>query len=49
MAVQNMATASAAVTNINKKVISKNFAPLTNCITEINNTQVDDVQNYRIQ
>ena len=28
--------------NRNKKVIFKNCAPFTNCIIEINNTQVDD-------
>ena len=33
-----------AVNNINKKVISKNCAPFTDCITKINNTQVDDAQ-----
>ena len=27
-----------------KKVIFKNFAPLTNCISKINNTQIDNVQ-----
>ena len=32
------------VNNTNKKVIFKNCAPLTDCITEINNTQVDDAQ-----
>ena len=32
-----------AVNNANKKVIIKNCAPFTSCITEINNIQVDDV------
>ena len=30
--------------NTNKKVIFKNCAPFTDCITEINNTQVNDAQ-----
>ena len=30
--------------NTNKKVVFKNYAPFTNCVSEINNTQVDDVQ-----
>ena len=29
---------SAAVNNTNKKVIFKNCAPFTNCISEMNNT-----------
>ena len=34
----------AAVNNTNKKVIFKNCALFTNCISEINNTQVDDAK-----
>ena len=30
--------------NTNKKVIFKNFAPFSNCISEINNTQVDNAK-----
>ena len=30
--------------NANKKVTFKNFDPLTDCITEINNAQVDNAQ-----
>ena len=30
--------------NANKKVIFKNCAPFTSCISRINNTQVDDAQ-----
>ena len=37
-------TEAADAVNTNKKVIFKNFAPFTNCITEINNTQVDDAE-----
>ena len=32
----------AAPNNANEKVIFKNCAPFTNCISRINNTQVDD-------
>ena len=35
---------SPAVNNANKKVIFKNFCPFADCITEINNTQVDDAE-----
>ena len=42
--VPNTAASGAAVNNTNKKVIFKNCAPFADCITEINNTQVDDAQ-----
>ena len=42
--VLNTAGAGAAVNNTNKKVIFKNYAPFTNCISKTNNTQVDDAQ-----
>ena len=32
------------VNNTNGKLIFKNCAPFTDCITEINNTQIDDAQ-----
>ena len=35
---------AAAANNINKKVIFKNCAPFTNCISKINNTQIDNAQ-----
>ena len=35
--------AAAAANNVNKKIIFKNFAPFSNCISRINTTQVDDV------
>ena len=38
------AAAGAAVNNTNKKVIFKNCAPFTNCISKINNTQIDNAQ-----
>ena len=40
--VNNTAGAAAAANNTNKKVIFKNFAPFTSCISKINNTQIDD-------
>ena len=40
--VNNTAADGAAANNINKKVIFKNFAPFTNCISKINNTQIDN-------
>ena len=44
--VPNTAATGAAVNNANKKVIFKNCAPFTDCLTEINNTQVGDAQNF---
>ena len=37
-----------APTNRNKKVIFKNCAPFTNCISEIKNTQVDNAKDIDI-
>ena len=42
IAVDNTAAADAYANNTNKKVIFKNCVPFTNCISEINNTQVDN-------
>ena len=42
--VPNTADVGAAVDNTNKKVIFKNRIPFSSCISKINNTQVDDVQ-----
>ena len=42
--VNNTAGAGAAVNNTNKKVIFKNCAPFTNCISKINNTQIDNAE-----
>ena len=39
-----MAAAGAAVNNTNKKVIFKNIVSSTDCITEINNTKINDAQ-----
>ena len=45
ISVNNTAAAAAdAANNTNKKVIFKNCAPFTNCISEINNTQVDNAK-----
>ena len=44
----NTAAAGAAVNNTNKKVIFKNCAPFTNCISEINNTQIDNAKDIDI-
>ena len=47
--------AAAAANNTGRKVIFKNCAPITDCINEINNTQVDNgkdidvaVPNYNV-
>ena len=42
--VPNTAAAAAPINNTNKKVIFKFCASFTNCISEINNTQLNDVQ-----
>ena len=42
--VNNTAAAGAAANNINTKVIFKNCAPFTKCISEINNTQIDNAE-----
>ena len=44
IAVNNNAGASAAANNIGKKVIFKNCAPFTNCISKIKNTQIDNAE-----
>ena len=48
ISVNNTAAEGAAVNNTNKKVIFKNCAPFTNCISEINNTQIDDAKDIDI-
>ena len=42
--VNNTAGAAADPNNRNKKVIFKNGAPFTNCISKINNTQIDNAE-----
>ena len=44
ISVDNTAAASADANNTNKKVIFKNCALFTDCISEINNTQVDNAK-----
>ena len=46
--VNNTAAQGAAANNTNKKVIFKNCAPFTNCISEINNTQIDNAKDINI-
>ena len=42
------AAADADANNTNKKVIFKNCAPFTKCISEVNNTNVDDAKDIDI-
>ena len=44
IAVNNTVPADADGNNTNKKVLFKNCAPFTNCISEIDNTQVDNAK-----
>ena len=44
ISVNNTAAGGAAANNTNKKVIFKNFAPFTNCISKINNAQIDNAE-----
>ena len=46
--VNNTAAADVDVNNTNKKVIFKNCAPFTNCISEINNTDLDNAKDIDI-
>ena len=46
--VNNTAAAGAAANNTNRKVIFKKCAPFTNCISEINNTQIDNAKDIDI-
>ena len=42
--VNNTATDGAAANNTNKEVIFKNCAPFTNCISKINNTDINNAK-----
>ena len=42
--VNNTAGAGAVADNTGKKIIFKNCAPFTNCISKINNTQIDNAE-----
>ena len=44
IAVDDTKVADAAANNTNKKVMFKNCAPFINCISETNNTQVDNAK-----
>ena len=44
LTVNNTVGAGDAANNTNKKVIFKNYAPFTNCIIKINNTQIDNAE-----
>ena len=46
--VANTAAAALATNNLSKKVIFKNCAPFTNCISRINNTQVNDAHDIDV-
>ena len=46
--VNNTVAADTNANNTNKKVVFKNSAPFTNCIIEINNTQVDNAKDIDI-
>ena len=48
ISVNNTAAQDAAANNTNKKVIFKNCGPFTNCISEINNTQIDNAKDIDI-
>ena len=48
ISVNNIAAQGAAANNTNKRVIFKNCAPFTNCISEINNTQIDNAKDIDI-
>ena len=42
--VNNKSVDGAAANNTNKKVIFRNCVPFTNCISKINNTQIDNAE-----
>ena len=44
VSVNNTAATGAAANNATKKVIFKNCAPFTNCVSKINNTQIDNAE-----
>ena len=48
ISVNNTAAQGAATNNTNKNVIFKNFTPFTNCISEINNTQIDNAKDIDV-
>ena len=48
ISINNTAAQGAAANNTNKKVIFENCAPFTNCISEINNTRIDNAKDIDI-
>ena len=48
ISVNNTAAAGAVVNNNDRRVIFKKFAPFPNCISEINNTQIDNAKDIDI-
>ena len=46
--VENTSAAGASANNTNKNVVFKNRAPFIDCISEINNTQVDNAKEIYI-
>ena len=48
ISVNNTAAAGANANDTDKKVIFKNCAPFTNCISEINNTEIDNAKDIDI-
>ena len=48
ISVNNTAAQGAAANNDDRKVIFKNCPPFTNCISEINNTQIDNAKDIDI-
>ena len=48
ISVTNTSATGVAANNTNKKVIFKNCAPFTNCISEINNTQIHNAKDIDI-
>ena len=48
ISVNNIAAQGAVANNTNKKVIFKNSPPFTNCISEINNTQIGNAKDIDI-
>ena len=47
--VNNTAAEGSAANSLNKKVIFKNCVPFNNCISKINNTQIDNAEYFDIK
>ena len=48
MSVANTAAQGTGAKNNNKKVVFKSYAPFTDCISEIKNTQVDNAKDIDV-